>query len=899
MEDSESDAGLIVRQLETAGYNVAFERVQDANAMRTALAESEWDLIISDYRMPGFDAPAALIVLQETGKDIPFLVVSGTIGEDTAVAMMKAGAHDYLMKDNLARLAAAVERELRDAETRAERKHALERLQESEAQLALAIDSTEMGIFDYAPRTGKLFWSELTKRHLQWSSAGEPSFEGFLDCIHREDRGRVEEAVRTAYLPESGGRYEVEYRTATPVNGENRWISAWGRVLFDAQGTPLRFLGAIRDITRRRRQERDLQYQLQLTACITEQSADCILFTGPDRKIRFVNPETERVFGFTSEEFKARTPHQLLHHHYPDGRPFPASECRTFQTLSSGKALREHEDVYFHKDGTPIDVAVSCAPLELNGERIGFVSTFRDIRERKRAERALRQSDARFRKLFEADIIGILITDGERILESNNHFLHVLGYTRDEFAVMQMTWRAITPPEMVEISERGDAALLETGVCPAFEKEYIRKDGTRVPVLFAAVELNRSGGEFRRLCFVVDLTERKSLEKQFRQAQKLESIGHLAGGVAHDFNNLLTVILGYSDLVLAQMEPEHPYRYAIDQIAAAANRAAGLTRQLLTFSRWNAGAPKTIRLADLVSGTRGMLERLIGEQVEVSISSSEESGFIHADPGLIEQVILNLAVNARDAMPEGGKLFIETSRIVVAEGFAAQSLSAAPGTYVSLGVTDTGTGMTPEVQARLFEPFFTTKGPGKGTGLGLSTVFGIVKQTGGSITVHSTPGIGTAFRVLFPAVNQSGAAEEGERAETFAQGTETVLLVEDEAGVRSFVKEVLETNGYRVLDAKAGGDAMEIVRRYRGPIHLLVTDLGLPGMRGAELIRQLQALRPGVPTLTMSGYPARFGAEMNADIPLLQKPFTPYVLLSKIREILDRPAAALTKTKRA
>jgi CheY-like chemotaxis protein len=292
-----------------------------------------------------------------------------------------------------------------------------------------------------------------------------------------------------------------------------------------------------------------------------------------------------------------------------------------------------------------------------------------------------------------------------------------------------------------------------------------------------------------------------------------------------------------------------------------------------------------------------MLQRLIGEHIQIVVSSGggatgAETGFIHADPGLIEQVILNLAVNARDAMPEGGRLLIDSSLISVSDEFAAQVFSVPQGVYVSLAVTDTGTGMTPEVQARLFEPFFTTKDRGKGTGLGLSTVFGIVKQSGGSITVHSTPGIGTAFRVLFPAVGRVGAEEKGKPAETFAQGTETVLLVEDEPGVRSYVQDVLEANGYRVLDAKVGSDALEIARRYEGAIHLLITDLGLPGMRGTEVIRRFRSLRPGVAVLTMSGYPGRFGTEINEAIPLLQKPFTPYVLLNKIREILDAAGAA-------
>jgi len=890
VEDSDSDGALIVRHLEQAGYSVSSIRVEDEAGMREALTPGPWDLIICDYRMPRFDAPSALAVLRESGLDIPFLVVSGTIGEDQAVSMMKAGAHDYLMKGNLTRLSAAAHRELREAKSRAERRHAVQTLREREAQLSTAIQATELGIFDSNPETGRAFLSELARKHLRLPPDREPSLGEFVyEIVHPDDRNRVKNALDKVFLPDSDGNFSEEYRLVETLDGDERWISAWGRVSRDEAGKPVRFLGVVRDVTERKRAELDLQFQLQLTACITEQSADCIVLTGLDGQTRFVNPAAERVFGYTFAEFRATTIHDLLHHHYPDGRPFPASECPLAHDLPSNNPMLEREEVFFHKDGTPIDVALSCVPLTLNGASAGIVFTARDIRERKRAERALRESDARFRRLFDAGIVGIMILDGEFIVEANDHFLGLIDCRREDFSGYGLPWNVIAPhgqPEQREHFEKALRSVAANGACLPFENNLIRKDGTSVPVLFAALELN-PGVDSRVLGFVVDLTERKSLENQMRQAQKLESIGLLAGGVAHDFNNLLTVIMGYTDMVSDGIGPEDDLRRPIDQISAAAVRAAGLTRQLLTFSRRNAGEPKTIALNELVQGVEGMLRRLIGENIEIVMTADPGDHFIHADPGLIEQVIMNLAVNARDAMPDGGKLYVETSTVTVTESSISPPLDVVPGVYVTLAVTDSGTGMTQEVQARMFEPFFTTKEPGKGTGLGLSTAYGIVRQSGGSITVHSTPGVGTTFRVFIPATASVPAPETSAGADAPVDGTETILLVEDEAGVRNYIRDELSGHGYRPLDTATGADALLIAEQYKGRIDLVLTDMVLPGMNGTVLIERLLRIRPDVKILRMSGYPDRFGVQKESSIPHLQKPFTAHTLLRKIRDVLD------------
>ena len=775
-------------------------------------------------------------------------------------------------------------------------------------------------------------WEDITKRKwseaaaLQWQRAFEQSATpiAFVDAA-TDTIGAANQAyaLKLGYTPEEmaglpirkiyGEAGEAERDAAVAkadsdaghVVFESRHVRKDGTVIpvqvdvtavRDEQGKLISRVGIMQDLTERRRAEQDVRFQHRLTALITEQSTDCIMLSTADKKVLLVNKAAERVFGFTQEEFRSRSPHELMHHHYPDGRPYPDSECPISKFMLQGGIMRECEDVFFHKDGTPIDVSVSGVSLELDGVRVGNVFTFRDITERKRVERILRQSDERFRRMFDADIIGFVVVEGDRITEINDYLLRLLGFSREEFFATVTSWKSLTLPELVEDCERSLAPLFRDGYAPAFEKTYVRKDGTRLPVLFAAVLLGHPS-EGRLMGYVIDLTERKNLEVQVRQAQKLESIGQLAGGVAHDFNNLLTVILGYSRLAADRLgqEPSDTasgLQAPLAQISAAAERAAGLTRQLLAFSRLNVGQPRTVSLNDLVIGMEVMLQPLIGDRIEVIVSPAADAGFIHADPVLIEQVILNLAVNAHDAMPDGGTLCMETQSKLIADDFAAQVFSVPRGNYVSLTVTDTGTGMTPEVQARLFEPFFTTKEPGKGTGLGLSTVYGIVKQSGGAIGVHSAPGIGTSVRILFPAAAGTPVADEPPSAVAPASGTETVLLVEDESGVRHYMCEVLSEHGYRVLDAANGPDALGLAGHFAGTIHLLITDVALPGMNGPEIASRFLALRPGTPVLRVSGYPESFGARMEGSSASLQKPFRPEDLLRRVREVLDAAALA-------
>ena len=509
-------------------------------------------------------------------------------------------------------------------------------------------------------------------------------------------------------------------------------------------------------------------------------------------------------------------------------------------------------------------------------------------REKTWAIEALRRSEQRYRRLVDSNVVGIVVTDGHRILEVNDYLLGILGYSREEFESGAIGWRDITSPNHRSISLRSLRQFIRTGTFPAFEDEYLAKNGKRVPLFIGSVALGRvaNGKRARRqfLSFVVDLTERKQIEEQFRQAQKLETFGQLAGGIAHDFNNLLTVISGYSSMMLDKMPPEHSLRGDLEEIAEAARRSSELTRQLLTFSRRELSEPKNIVLNQVVRKTEKMLKRLIGEDIDLKLLLSREESVICADPGQVEQVIVNLAVNARDAMPRGGTLLIQTV--------------ATPGKSAALLVHDTGEGMTAEVQARLFEPFFTTKGPGKGTGLGLSTVYGIVTKSGGTISVASELGHGSVFEVVFPATVAAAEATAAPIPRAVQKGIETILVAEDEKLLLNYVRQVLEKSGYTVLEARTGRVVLEVARRHPRPIHLFLSDVVMPEVGDTDLAVQFLAIRPGVPVLRMSGYIDRIGHGGVVGEAFIQKPFSGTDLLRKVRSLLDASRQSL-KTRDA
>jgi PAS domain S-box-containing protein len=626
VDDSPDDADLIVRELERGGFAVLHERVDSADRMRRALQRSQWDVVLSDYRMPGFSAPEALELLHSTGTDIPFIIISGTIGEESAVAALKAGAHDFLGKDRLARLIPAIERELGD-------------------------------------------------------------------CHQR--------------------------------------------------------------------------------------------------------------------------------------------------------------------------------------------------RERRRAEEALRASEARYRSLVEHAVFGIYTATGEgQFLTLNPSLIAMLGYdSADELLGVGMASLFVEPEVGVEFFRQSHVQKYVAGT----EALWKRKNGDQVRVRLSG-RLRQEPGSEQPVFEVIaeDITEQHRLHDQLRQAQKMEAVGQLAGGIAHDFNNVLTAILGYSELLTDQIGPDKAIGRDLREIRVAAERAAALTQQLLAFSRKQVIAVTPIDLSDMVRNLEPMLRRLLPESIRIECALAEHLDLVMADATQLEHLLINLSVNARDAMPNGGTLTITTRNVRLDRAFTSTHPGSVEGSYAALAVIDTGSGMLPEVQRRIFEPFFTTKDRGRGTGLGLAAVYGTVKQLGGYIAVESELGRGSTFTSYLPRT-EDAAERVVAPLRSVPVGAETILLVEDESGVRSFVKAALQRFGYRVVEAESAEAALHLLEGLDTPVDLLLTDVVLPGIDGRELSRRVIAQKPDIRVLFMSGYATALRTEDGFQIPgveLLEKPFTAQTLLSRTRQTL-------------
>ncbi|HTK96171.1 MAG TPA: PAS domain S-box protein [Terriglobales bacterium] len=515
--------------------------------------------------------------------------------------------------------------------------------------------------------------------------------------------------------------------------------------------------------------------------------------------------------------------------------------------------------------------------------------------EHKRNEEALRESEARYRSQVQSAVYGIYRSSVEdRFLDVNPALVAMLGYdSAEELLSVSLAHEVYEDPEdRVRLIRQ----YTSSHKVDSEQVRWKKKDGTQISVRLSGRAIMGATGEAVAFEMIAeDVTERHALEEQLRQSQKMEAVGRLAGGVAHDFNNLLTVIKGYSELMLDQLEGADPMRAEVEEIQRAADRAASLTRQLLAFSRQQVLAPKVIDLNSVVSNMDKLLKRLLGEDVDLLTVLDSKIGTVRADPGQIEQVIMNLAVNARDAMPKGGKLTVETSNVALDELYARDHATVRPGNYVMLSVSDTGIGMDPVTRSHVFEPFFTTKEQGKGTGLGLSTVYGIIKQSGGYIWVYSEVGIGTTFKVYLPRVDAAVELSAPAIVADRHRGHETVLLVEDEDGVRALIRQVLHRNGYTVLQARHGGEALLLCERHQGKIDLLLTDVVLTQMSGTELAERLLKLRSDMRVLYMSGYTDEAIVQHGVLSPgtsFLQKPFTNDALARKVREVLEAPPAA-------
>ena len=630
------------------------------------------------------------------------------------------------------------------------------------------------------------------------------------------------------------------------------------------------------------------EVQLRWLTLAVDQSPASVFITDPRGTIQYVNQRFTAITGYSAPEAIGKTPRILK-----SGLTPPEYYRNLWKTVQSGETWRA-EIQNRRKNGELYWDAVVVSPIrDARGDVVHFLAVQEDITARKVAEQTIRSSEERLRALFETvNLIVLGLNTEGKVDYVNPYFLTLTGYTRDEAVGSEWSERFLPTSQRLALGTVFRELLEGGGVHAHYQNPIVTKTGEeRLISWHNTVLRDPQGRPTGTLSIGEDVTDHTRLEAQYRQAQKMEAVGRLAGGVAHDFNNLLTAIFGYADLLAEALPPDHTGREDLQEIRTAATRASALTRQLLAFSRQQVLQPIVLSLNDVVENIEKMLHRLLGEDVELETHLAKNLGNVRADAGQLEQVIMNLAVNARDAMPTGGKLTIETANTDLDEAYTEQHQPVIPGRYVMLAVSDTGTGMDAITKTKVFEPFFTTKEPGKGTGLGLATVYGIVKQSGGYVWVYTEPGKGTAFKIYLPHVDAplEPVSRAPELAGTVA-GTETVLVAEDDELLRPLARELLTKLGYRVLEARNSVEALAVARSHQGDLHLLVSDVVMPGGGGFQLGQQLVTERPGLKVLYMSGYTdeavVRHGL-LERGLNYLQKPFTPAVLARRVRDVLD------------
>jgi PAS domain S-box-containing protein len=671
--------------------------------------------------------------------------------------------------------------------------------------------------------------------------------------------------------------------TSFEFSWENRTFECHVEPFRDPQGEIAGAIGVAFDVTHSKRAEVALKHSEIKYRSLFEDSKDAIYVSSSDGSILEFNQSMLALLGYSESELKQLSAESL----YAD-----AADRRRFQdAIEREGSVQDYEVKLVAKNGAVMDCLLSSTvQSDENGRAIGYQGIIRDITRRKHAEEVLRKE-----KEFSDAVIGsmpglfYLFDRAGRFIRWNRNLERVTGYSSREVL-------ALRP---LDFFEGEDRHLIQEAIQRVFEQgqstaeaDLVAKDGTRTPYFFSGTLIQLDGNP----CVVgtaIDVVERRRLEQQLRQSQKMEAVGQLAGGLAHDFNNVLTVVLANSEHLMNELGPQDPRRDELQDIKEAAQRAASLTRQLLAFSRKQVLQPRVLNLNEVVLSLEKMLQRLIGEDVELLTMLEPSLWAVEADPGQIEQIVMNLAVNARDAMPSGGKLSIETGNADLDVVFAETHYPIVPGRYVMLVMCDTGVGMDPHTRARIFEPFFTTKQVGKGTGLGLSTVYGIVKQSGGYIWVYSEQALGSTFKIYLPRVDKEvqplDVPAEIATQPSLAR-TGTVLLVEDERSVRALARRILEGSGYTVLEASDAAEAIGISDQYPGGIDLLFTDVVMPEISGPELAQRLMPLRPETRVLYTSGYTDHVvlrEAVLGSGAEFLQKPFTPAELVQKVRDVLN------------
>ncbi len=921
VQHEKADADLCIHALEKLGYSVHTDIASSREEFQSQVRFHNHDIVLSEYHMPDWTGLDALSFLRSIGSDAPFLLVTGVLGDETAVECIKQGVTDYVSKDHLARLPIAVERALGERLLRKQCDRAEEMQRGSETGLQLLFSNNPLPMYVYDLQSFRFLQVNDAAVAFYGFSHEEFSQMSFFDIRYpAEDSTRVPAQIDTSQAVWFAGEWKHRKK-----NGDLAYVSVI-RHLIQHYGRDAG-LGVVQDITARKNNEEEITSRACQQAALAKMARRAL--DGLDLDALF--QEAAQVVATTLAVDLCGV------FHWSPGdstlalrsgfgwkpgvvgtafvRDFKGSglECALLQSDPIVIEDSEVESLYKLSPFLASNGVISsmAAGIPGTGRTFGVLGahskTLRKFRlheieflqsvaqffaaviERRRSEQALQASETRHREFIEHTPYGVYrATMFGEFADVNPALVRMLGYSSAE--------ELVSTPLSSVYGKVADTELLisqyaEAGIVSGVEIPWKRKDGSTITVRLAGRAVPDSTGNPLNLEIIVqDVTERRELEKQLRQAQKFEAIGQLAGGIAHDFNNVLGAVLGWAELGLEQASDRPRLREYFKKIGDQAGRAAGLTRQLLAFARRQVLAPQNIQINGVVTGILGLLESILGKHIHLEMRLSSQPAGVRADPTQLEQVLMNLCLNARDAMPQGGNLTIETRVAQAPEELQIHGLP--PGSYVQLIVTDTGTGMDAATREHIFEPFFTTKEPGKGTGLGLATVFGIVNQHDGYIRVESELGRGSTFDIALPSVaGEPHRPKLPERPrETVRGGTETLLLAEDHDGVREIARVALERAGYQVVLARDGINAIEKFRR-NSSVALVIMDLVMPRMGGHAAVAKMRETRPDLPVIFSTGYSAEavsIGDAQNGHNFILQKPYEAYALLRSVRDLLDR-----------
>jgi len=892
IQDRPEDVDLLLRELERGGYEPEALVIKTRHGLREALIRGKWDVVLSDAQLPRLDGLSALALVKESGKDIPFLLVCGQIGEEKAVAVLRAGAADYINKADLARLVPAVSREIREAAERRARRQAEDALRRREEQLRLALNAARMGTWDWDLEAGRIVWSERAEQILGVPTGRLPrTRSAYLGLIPPDDRPMVERALATAIDTDS--EYQVAHRVVVP-EGAVRWIGMKGRVYRDG-GDLVRMSGTVADITDRKMAQAALVESEQRYRELYEQ-APVALFTIRDDAIDRANGWAAELFGFSPDTLIGQPVSELF-------APTPSGRERLDRLLPhvrTGASVLDEEVQLQRPDGMRWWGSLSMRPVPgLEDGALVVRATLVDVTVRKEAEEFLQLSQ---RAIDQSPDL-ILVCDRDYTYRRVNqaqaraHGLdaeEILGRTIADI-IGESSFQQLKP--QIDRCLAGEEVAFDTWF------DY-RGIGHRfMSVTYSP--LRTAGNEIEGVIVVArDVSERKrsedrrrDLERRLRQSAKMEALGTLAGGIAHDFNNLLLAILGYGELTRDALPEGSTLRANVEQIIAAGDRAQGLVKQILAFGRQSERELRPVLAQDVVHEATTFLRATLPATIDVQEHLDAEPCVIVADASQLNQVVLNLASNALHAMrDQGGVLEIGLEACTVSEEEAGNLGDLAPGPYVRLTVADTGHGMAPEVVERIYDPFFTTKSPGEGTGLGLSVVHGTVLSHGGFLSVDSTPGRGTRFTILFPRSDESVPTDDHDPGQI--AGSERVLFVDDEPQIVRLGHEMLGRLGYRVTTVSDPVRALELFRDTPEEWDLLVTDQTMPRQTGLELARACRALRPRLPVILTTGYSESVTPDkvLHEGIQvLIMKPYGGQELGRAVRTALDGARTSLER----